>query len=95
MNPAAKPGHVAAASLVRRGEQSGEMTAEKRRRGDDCVQKSLNFGNSVVALGDKMLDHLAPPKLEDVQKLATVTATAYASVVKEGVLEGVVCCVFY
>jgi hypothetical protein len=95
MNQAAKPGHVAAASLTRLGEQSGGMTAEKRRRGDDCVQKSLNFGNSVVALGDKMLDHLAPPKLEDVQSRATVTATAYASVIREGVVEGVVCCVFY
>jgi hypothetical protein len=95
MNPSAKPGHVAAAALTRRGDQSGDITSEKRRRGDDCVQKSLNFGNSVVALGDKMLDHLAPPKLEDLQSRATATATAYASVVREGVLEGVVCCVFY
>jgi hypothetical protein len=95
MKPAAKPGHVAAASLIRRSEQSGEMTAEKRRRGEDCVQKSLNFGNSVVALGEKMLDHLAPPKLEDIESMAKATATAYASVVRDGVLEGVACYALY
>jgi hypothetical protein len=95
MNPSAKPGQVATASLTRRGDQSGEMTGDKRRKGDDGVQKSLNFGNSVVALGDKMLAHLAQPTLEDVQSRAAATATAYASVVREGVLEGVVGCVFY
>jgi hypothetical protein len=59
------------------------------------VQKSLNFGNSVVALGEKMLDHLAPPKLEDIESMAKATATAYASVVRDGVLEGVACYALY
>jgi hypothetical protein len=79
LRPPAHPGQVAAASTVRRGQQSGGASL-KRPKTDDkgAVEQVLDFGSSVTELGAKIIAATAKPTVE--QAVARTTATTGAMV---------------
>lgn len=83
LNPAAAPGVVASASTQRRGENPS--TSTKRARGDAAIENSLNFGSSVVDLGNKMMQAMAKPTVEESVKRTAATAEAMLTVIEKGV----------
>ncbi len=89
MMPAANEGEVANASLKRRGDQSGTATTKRLSSKDGYVEKSLQFGSSVTSLGEKMVAAIQPASLEVLAARSQATASAYAGVFKEAVVEGI------
>ena len=89
MMPPAKDGDVANASLKRLNQQIGGAVTKRRNSKDDHVDKTLQFGNSVMTLGDKMAAAIQPPTLEALAERSKASAVAYASVFKEAVVEGI------
>jgi hypothetical protein len=83
MNPAAAPGVVASASTHRRGENPS--SSMKRSRGDAAIDNSLNFGSSVVDLGNKMMMAMSKPTVEESVRRTAATTEAMLTVVERGV----------
>jgi hypothetical protein len=83
LHPAAVPGIVASASTQRRGENPSSST--KRARGESAIDNSLNFGSSVVDLGNKMLMAMAKPTVEESARRTAANAEAMLTVVEKGV----------
>ena len=89
MNPPAKDGAVAGSSLKRLSQQTGTAVTKRSNSKDENLEKSLQFGNSVMSLGDKMVAAIQPPTLEALAERSKASAVAYAGVFKEALVEGI------
>ena len=89
MMPPAKDGAVVGSSLKRLTQQTGTAVTKRINSKDEQVEKSLQFGSSVISLGDKMVAAIQPPTLEALAERSKASALAYAGVFKEAVIEGI------
>lgn len=89
MNPPARDGAVAGSSLKRLSQQTGTAVTKRINSKDTNLEKSLQFGDSVMSLGEKMVAAIQPPTLEALGERSKASAVAYAGVFKEAVAEGI------
>jgi hypothetical protein len=89
MMPPAQDGSVARASLKRLSQQTGTASIKKANSKEENIEKSLEFGSSVITLGDKMVAAIQPPTLEALAERSKASAVVYAGVFKEAVVEGI------
>jgi hypothetical protein len=89
MMPPAKEGAVATSSLKRSSQKTGGAATKRINSKEEHVEKSLQFGNSVMALGDKMVAAIQPPTLKAVAERSKASAVAYAGVFKDAFVEGI------
>jgi hypothetical protein len=83
LNPSVQPGIVASASTQRRGDNPS--SSKKKARGDAAIENSLHLGNSVVDLGNKMMQAMTKPTVEESVNRTAATTEAMLTVVERGV----------
>jgi hypothetical protein len=84
LNTPARPGSVAGASTVRRGENSGG--AVKKPRASDInssVNNALDFGSNVVEMGNKILAATAKPTVEEAMARTAATTGVMVQVLEK------------
>ena len=88
MDPPAKDGQVASASLKRLGDQKGSAITKRSNAKDDSIERTLNVASSVSKLSDKMFEALNPSEDVIVMK-ARATAGVYTEAMKGAFVEGI------